>query len=232
MPINMPAPHPTKGLQCGKCKWFYVGYRGKTCQLSREVKTDTPACVEFLPFKTNSFSLVEGDKYIREIEATAKVFSESFIAQIQKELDDYHLFDVGSLSPTSYLDESGMAGLSHKFEVCQAYLDRVLHIRNTLMEKQIDLQGLMKDVQAYCLAYFTEQVRALKNDTERGAFYRHAVPALNQALDRLEGLVNKADRTYTNLKDTHFNLARCQDSALAIWNSRVQQLDATKRSRI
>jgi hypothetical protein len=231
-PINMPPPHADVRLTCDGCRWFRTGFKGQNCRKTRQVETTTHACMEFIPYRPGVFDSIQSDKYVRDLEKTLEVFTDQFLKSVSKEVDQYVVVGTAPRDPESYLTDEQMAGLAHRFQVCQSYLDRVLDLRNTLSEKRGEMQSLAKDAQAYLFGAYTETIRGLKNDIERMAFYRHATPALYGAIDKLETVLEKLDRAYQNLKDTHFNLARTQDAALAVWNARIQTIDSQRRSRV
>jgi len=231
MPVNMPAAHQDLRLKCDGCRWFRTGFKGQNCRKTRQVEVTTQACIEFIPYRPGVFDSIQSDKYVRDLEKTLEVFTEEYLKKVSKEADQYMLVREPSKDPQSYMTDEQMAGLAHQFQLCQGYLDRVLDARNTLHEKMAEMQSLSKDAQAYLFGSYVETIRGLKNDSERLAFYRHATPALYGAIDRLESVLEKFERVYQNLKDTHFNMARTQDAALAVWESKIQQMDSTKRSR-
>lgn len=232
MPINMPQPHGDKRLKCGQCKWFYVGYRGKTCQKTREVLADTPSCIEFLAYANNPLYIIKSDKYISELEKTVELVAEEYLKNLVEEISGYHLFDKDDLDPRSYMAESEMLALSHKFETCQAYTDRIVEIKNDLRMRLSEFNSLMKDAQGYLFNSYMDHIRALKNDSERSAFYRNILPRLSAAIDKVERVLEKADLIHSNLKDTHYSMCRVQDGALEVWKSRIQNMVSTTRSKI
>jgi hypothetical protein len=232
MPVNMPAPHGDTRLKCVGCRWFHQGYNGVTCRQTRQVDSDTRACIEFQAYRESPLDVIYRDKFIRGLEATAKVLTDAALKQLTNELKVYHLFDHKKLEPISYLTEEALGGLAHRFEICQAYMDRVSDLRSDLEEKRDEIQGLMKDSQAYLFTQYSEHVRSLKNDTERGAFYRTALPALTKALDKIETLLKRAELAHVNLKDTHYSMCRTQDAALKIWDLKVQNLVSSQRSKL
>jgi len=228
----MPQAHGDKRLKCGQCKWFYVGYRGKTCQKTRETQAETQACIEFLAYANNPLYIIKSDKYIGELERSIEVVSEEYLKKLEIELDGYHLFKLDDLDPRSYMAESEMLGLCHKFEICQAYTDRVVEIKNELGMKTAELKSLMADAQGYLFNSYMEHIRALKNDSERNAFYRNILPRLSATIDRIERVIEKAHLIHTNLKDTHYSMCKTQDGALEVWKSRLQGISASTRSKI
>lgn len=232
MPINMPQPNGDKRLKCGQCKWYYIGYRGKTCQKTREVQTDTQACIEFLAYANNPLYIIKSDKYINELERSIQSLAEEYLKKIEMELDTYHLFKVDDLDARSYMAESEMLQLSHQFEICQAYTDRVVEIKVELGARNAEFQSLMKDAQGYLFTSYTDHVRTLKNDSERVAFYRNILPRLSASIDRLESVLERAALIHTNLKDTHYSLCRTQDGALEIWKSRIQGIVSNTRAKV
>jgi hypothetical protein len=233
-PINMPAPNPDKRLNCGSCKWLYAGHEGKTCAVLRQVEAATPACIEWSKYMPSPFHAIEQDKYIKQLEASMVALSESFLKQKSKELDGYKLYkkeEFNDKDPRSYISDDTMLLLSHRFELCQAYMERVVELRNELGETLGSLKSLRKDANAYLFSQYNEQIRSLKNDSERDTFARNAFPKLARAIDQIETVIEKAILISTNLKDTHFSMARAQDGAIAIWNTKLQSMDSGRRSK-
>ena len=233
MAKNMPSTHGDKRLRCGQCKWFFIGFEGNNCQRTREVLADNQACIEFQPYRDSFFSLIERDKYIRELERSIKTTYDPFLKTISEEIKTYHLYllEEKDRSPGNYLLEENILELSHRFEVCQAYTDRVVEIKNLLVDRISEIQGLLKDAQGYVFAQYPEQTKALKNDSERGAFYRHILPVLTKIVEKLESLQVKVDNIHTNLKDTHFAMSKTQDGVLQVWEERTRNLVSRQRAQ-
>lgn len=228
----MPLAHQDASLKCSFCKWFHIGYEGKTCRITREVTQDTRACIEFQHFKTSPYDVLIKDKFLREMERSIQVFSEEYLKELGKELMSYKMSTGGKVTSLGDLaSEEKLMELAHKFEVCQAYTDRVVEIKCQLNDKSVELQSFAKDAQSYIFSHYTEQVRGLKNETERNMFFRNATPNLFKAIETLDSLQTKANTIHTNLKDTHFSLCQTQDACKEIWKSKIQSLDAGQRSR-
>jgi hypothetical protein len=229
----MPASHQDKRLNCGGCKWLYTGFEGKTCAIKRLVNKTTPACIEYSIYRPSPFLTIEQDKWVREMEVSMQTLDEKFLKAKSKEMDEYKLYKAFSdKDPRSYMDDDTMLLLSHRFELCQSYQERVLDLVNELRDMKSTLWELRKNSCAYLLSNYTEQVRSLKNDSERDAFYTSAMPKLMKAIDRLDRVIEKGESVQGNLKDAHFAMQRTQDGALAIYNARISSLVTSKRSQL
>jgi 5'(3')-deoxyribonucleotidase len=228
---NMPSP---KGgpAKCGQCKWYLYPIRGKTCIDSREVLIDTPACIEFQPKHQRPYETLESDRFVKDIEASIEVYTKEYLGKISKEIKEYHLFDHTKLDPRSYMAESEMLELANRFERCQAYTDRVVELKNDLREQKGKIVSLLKDTQGYLFSHYTDVMRSLKNDTERGMFQRSIMPQISTALDRLDSTLDKLDLIHANLKDTHFSMKETSEAARVIWNTKAQSMSAGKLSRL
>lgn len=110
-------------------------------------------------------------------------------------------------------------------------MERVLDIKSELFLKRVELRSLVKEAQSYLMAHHQEHFRSLKNETEREAFMRIALPFLMQCVERIEAIEEICVDVAANLKQTHFNLARTQDGALELWRSKIQLQDVMKRSQ-
>ena len=231
--LNMPAPHSDKRLKCETCKWMYAGFEGRTCRQLRQVELATPACIEYQKYQATPFSLVEQDKWIREMEMSIQKFTEDFLANKEKEIETYRMYeDFDAKDPRSYMSEETMLHLCHRFEVCQAYMERVVDLKNELGRTKAQLTTLLKDSSAYLFTQYTEQLRSLKNESERSNFYRNAMPSLSKAIDQIDSVLEQATLVQVNLKDTYFSMRQTQEGAMEIWKSRVQGLDIAKRSQL
>jgi hypothetical protein len=212
---------------------MYVGYEGKTCRQLRQVELSTPACIEYQIYRATPFLAVEQDKWIKEMEASIEVFSKDYLKGKERELETYLMYeDFDEKDPRSYMSEETMLHLCHRFEVCQNYMERVMELKNELGSKKAQLLSLQKDASAYLFTQYTEQLRALKNESERSNFYRNAMPKLSRALDEIEAVLEQVVSLQTNLKDTYFSMRQTQEGALEIWKSRVQSLDIAKRAHL
>ena len=231
MPINMPSPHGDKSLKCQKCQWFHKGFDGKTCRQKREVLADTQACVEFKPFQGTPYDILAQDKFLLDLQMSLKVFTDVKLKAYNDELTSYRMSSGGKADKMELATEEGMMNLAHKFEVCQAYTDRVVEIKASLYEKDAEIQSFAKDAQAYLFANYTEQTRGLKNEVERQAFYRNSLPWLYKALEKLDITIKKADLIHSNLKDCHFSMSQTQNGAIEVWKSKVQSLVSGQRSK-
>lgn len=230
--INMPANHGDHRLKCGTCKWFVQGVGGKTCQQTRLAEIDTRACIEYQPYRASAFDQIDKDKFVVEMRKTLLVWTEQTIKKYAAEIKSYRLMkdDVSLSDPMSYIEDGKLAELGHRFEICQTYLDRLLDLRYEVIDKNSELQSLAKDIQAYLITNYKEYFQSLKNDTERSAFFRACTPELSHALEAMDGLQNKSEMCYQNLKDTHFNLARKQDAILKLWDAKVNSVATRTRS--
>jgi hypothetical protein len=235
MPVNMPLAHEDKRLRCVQCKWYYVGFEGNTCRKTREVVADTQACIEFLPYKPGAFESIHKDKFLRELESSAQAFTDEFLKSQSKELNQYSkIYNKEKDIPTDPMDklsDERMMAQSVKFDMCATYMERVLEIKHTLLEKSTTLQSLMKDAQAYLISSYPDQIHTLKNDTERQAFNRMALPHLSKAIDKLEAVLTKTGNIYDNLKNIHFALKESQAGSLEVWKHRKTVLGGMKGAK-
>ena len=231
MPINMPATHQDRNLKCIHCKWFHIGFEGKTCRVTRQVEGETQACIEFQHFRASPYDVLTKDKFLREMERNIQIFSDEYLETISQELGQYKLSKGTKLDFGQMASEEKLIELAQKFETCQAYTDRVIEIKNQLNQKGMELQRYMKDAQGYIFSHFTEQARGLKNEAERGMFYRNAMPSLFHAIEKLDTVVQKAQTIHQNLKDQHFSMCQTQDACTEVWKARVQSLVSGQRSQ-
>lgn len=230
---NMPAPHGDASKRCGQCQWFVQGFEGKTCQVLRNVSTDTRACIEFQPFKQSPFSIIEKDKFLIEMRKTMLVWTEESLKDYDRKVRSFKITskEAQLKDPMAYVDEAKLAELGCVFQTCQAYSEALLELRYNIMDKSEELQTYAKEVQAYLFSQYKEHVGGLKNDSERAAFYRAAAPELFRALDKMEALKKKAELAHENLKSTHFALGRKQDAILELWKAKIASLSSDSRSR-
>lgn len=226
-PINMPAPNGDARFKCGTCKWFSVGFKGKTCQQTRLVIGDTRACIEYQPHKSSPFTQIEKDKYLVEMRKTMLVWTEQTIKQYDQDIRSYKLLSKKTphKDAMSYVDEAELAALGQMFEECQASQERLLELRFNINDKCQELQSFSKDVQAYLFSQYQETVQVLKNESERGAFFRAAAPELFMAVDKMEGLKTKIELVHESLKNTHWALRGKLDAVLELWKARVSSLN-------
>jgi hypothetical protein len=230
-PINMPASHANPEYKCGLCQWFHVGFEGKTCQKTRKVQSDTRACIEFQQYKNTHYGMLSKDKFLKDMTATLTVYSKEKLDKDLAELAQYRLFKTPDIEFRDLATEENMILLAHSFEVCQAYTDRVLEIKQELSLKRAELDGFINDSQAYIFSQYSEMVRTLKNETERNLFFRFALPAVFRASEKLDTVLNRAEGTLNNLKQTHFSLCQMQDGAKEVYKARIQSLVAGTRSK-
>lgn len=222
-PVNMPQANGDPRLKCGGCRWFVQGFQGKTCVHTRQVNSETRACIEFQPYKPSTFTAIEKDKFLIEMRKTMLVWTEDTIKNYDKDIRSYKIVvnDVTLKDPMDYVDEAKLAELSQKFHLTQIFLERLLELRFNIMDKCTELQSFTKEVQAYLFSEYRDHVQALKNESERNAFYRAAAPELFRAVDKMDNLQAKVDAAYQNLKDAHYNLKQKQDGVLAVWEARI-----------
>ena len=232
MPINLPAPHQDKRLKCDTCKWMYLGFEGKTCRQLREVELTTSACIEYQPYRPTPFTIVEQDKWIRGMEISIQTFKKEFLDEKEREIETYRMYeDFDDKDPRSYMSDETMLYLCHRFEVCQTYMERIMEMKNELGRKKGELAILYKEASAYLFVQYSEQLRTLKNESERSNFYRNAMPRLSRIIDEIDIVIEQATALQTNLKDTYFSMRQTQEGAMEIWKARVQSLDTSKRSK-
>jgi hypothetical protein len=230
-PINMPAFHANSDYKCGLCKWFHIGFEGKTCQKTRKVMADTRACIEFQLYKNSPLEPLARDKFLREMEKTLTVYSKEKLDTYLEELASYRLFKTPDIEYRDLATEENLLMLAYSFQQCQAYTDRVLEIKQDLEVKRGELNGFLQDAQAYLFSQYAEQVRGLKNETERGMFFRYAMPAVFRATEKLDAVLNRAEGVMNNLKQSHFSLCQMQDGAKEVYKSRLQSLVSGTRAK-
>jgi hypothetical protein len=229
---KMPPAHQNPQYKCGQCRWLYVGYDGVTCQQKRGVTLQTQACIEFDPYRPSTFDKVCRDKLLVELQKRVAVPKEEYIQKIADELKTFKI----SMKPKShdfsqYTVVKDLLVISHNFEKCSSYMDRVVEIRSELMTYQDGLAAIMKEAQGYIFSNYTDQLRALKNDSERGAFYQGVLPTLFKAIDQIDGLVRKTELVQANLTNQHFSLKEMQAGVMKVWDYRMNSLDSRKLSR-
>ena len=231
-PINMPPNHGDASKKCGSCQWFCLGFEGKTCQQLRQVVETTRACIEYQPFRQSPFSIIEKDKFLVEMRKTILIWTQTTITQYDREIKQFKITskDTQLKDPMAYVEEGRLAELSCKFETCNTYQERLLDMRFSIMDKCEELEQYAKDVQAYLFNQYKEYVTNLKNEGERGAFYRAAAPELFKALDKMQTLKEKAEMAQDQLKNAHFALSRKQEAVLELWRARVNSVAAHNRT--
>lgn len=227
--MSMPAPHPNKDFKCGQCRWFYIGFENRTCIQVRGVQQMTQACMEYEPYRPGAFDRVQRDKYIVGIEGQVVALSAEYAKQVATEIKSYKISTTTKITINDFGNERELLEIINKFERNQAYSERLVEIREELYDKLGKLNGFMKEAQAYLLTTYREQISSLKNEGERGAFYKNALPRLFDAIDEVDSLVKKVDRLLQSLKDTHFSLCQIQDGVKRIWEFRIQGLATTNR---
>lgn len=230
-PVNMPAQHANPEYKCAHCKWFHVGFDGKTCQKTRKVMSDTRACIEFQMYKGSHLEPLFKDKFLREMEKNLTVYSKEKLDKDLTELATYRMFKKPDIDHRDLATEDNLLKLANAFEQCQAYTDRVLEIKQELELKRSELEGFSNDAQAYIFSQYSEQVRGLKNETERNMFFRYAMPAVFRATEKLDTVLNRAEGVMSNLKQTHFALCQMQDGAKEVYKARIQSMVSGNRSK-
>lgn len=232
--VNMPAQHGDAKLKCGQCRWFVQGFNGRTCQVTRKVVPETRACIEFQPYKQSPFEAFQKDKFLIEMRKTLLVWTEETVKKYSNEIKTYRLLKEEKVlkDPMSYVEEAKLAELGQRFETVQIYAERLLDLRYEIMDKKNELNSFSKEVQAYLFTEYRDLVQSLKNDSERGSFYRHVCPELYRAVDHMDTLHDKAELAYQALKDCHFALTRKQEAVLELWKSRIasQQVRSSGKS--
>lgn len=228
---QMPPPNLQQNLVCGQCRWFYIGHNQRTCQKTRGVQQATRACIEFDPYKPSPYEKIIRDKYLVGLQQNIPDVPEHYIDQITKEIKKYRITASPKVDYCEFVEEKDMLRLVHSFEKCQAYMDRLVELRLELIEKQTTLQKLVKDAQSYLLMTYPEQIRGMKNESERGAFFHGVMPGLMGTVDKVQTLLNKVEILQSNLKDAHFSLRETQAGAKAVWDYRAMTLSTTNRSR-
>lgn len=234
MPINMPASGGNPNITCGACKWFHKSYKGSTCVKTREVEHRTIACVEFTKHSVSSSAseTLSKDKYLQDIEGACSVFSEQALKAIKKELNEYKLTEHFRHVPRADTNlQENLQGIATGFDLLVGYLERVCEIRGAIADKLSELNQMAKDAQSYLLTDYPEMFRTLKNESERNAFVRAAIPALSTAIDQTYTAFERADEVYKLLKDSHFNLARAQEVRLELWKSETMMRQAMNLSK-
>jgi hypothetical protein len=183
-------------------------------------------------FRKSPFAVIEKDKFLIEMRKTMMVWTKDTIDKYDKEIRGYKILskETQLKDPMAYIEEDKLAELAMKFEVCQAMSERLLDIRYNIMDKCDELQSFAKDVQAYLLNQYRDHVQSLKNESERGAFFRASAPELFRALDKMQLLQGKVELAQDNLKSTHFALSRKQDAVLELWKSRISSAATKVRS--
>lgn len=220
---KMPALHQNNSYKCGMCRWLYVGYEGVTCQQKRDVGIQSQACIEFEPYKPSPFDKVVRDKLLVELQSRAAVIKAETLKPMLDELKTYKVSAKAKFGDFSqYTDEADLLDIVNRLEKCQSFMDRVVDIRLDMQEKLNTLLLLMKEAQSYIFATYPEQVRNLKNDSERGAFYQGVLPDIFRSIDLIQGVVSKAESLEANLKNTHFSLKEMLAGVQSVWNYRLQ----------
>ncbi len=225
----MPAQHVNAQFHCGQCRWFVTGYNGVTCEHKRGVARETRACIEFDPYRPGPFDKILHDKYLRGLQQDVKVYTEEYLLKLGAELKQYRIHKDTSPAYREYGTEVEVLELAQRIETCQAYMDRVLDMQLQMQEKQDELEAMVKKAQSYIFSNYSEQIRNLKNDGERGAFYHATAPFLFEAVDKTESLLKRIEIVQGNLKTSHFSLREVQNAVKLVWESRIST-NATRSS--
>lgn len=226
-----PANHMDSRIKCGSCKWFHVGYSGMTCVRTRGVQGEDQACLEFENYKPSPFDVLMKDKYLRGIVSKAKAYTDEHLKRKLEEMKQFRIFkaDHRESAAFDYASEEKLASLAKTFETISSYQEKILDIQDELRESLDVLQSQMKDVQAYLLSHYQEMFKNMKNEAERSAMLRVAVPEIFTAIDKTEGVYSRATSTYNYLKDLHFSTTATQSSAHKIWEYRVMFMAGRNR---
>jgi hypothetical protein len=232
MPVNLPRPLGDPKIKCIHCRWYHVGFEGNTCQKTRQVQADTPACIEYQAYRESPIAIIVRDKYLRDLEKSLQGFTSEYLKQVKVELKTYRLFKDRAKTSRDYLSQETMMEMAHQFEVLQGYIERVAEIKHDLIDTFVELQKAAKDAQSYLFTNYTETLRGLKNEAERGAYFRAGAPTLSKALESTEAVISMATEVYQCLKDAHFNMTRTQELALQLWASQGMSIANNRRSQI
>lgn len=151
------------------------------------------------------------------------VWTEDTIKKYDRDIRAYKMLSKKTphADPMVYVEERALAELGQMFEECQAAQERLLDLRFNINDKCQELQSFSKEVQAYLFSQYQETVQVLKNESERGAFFRAAAPELFMAVDKMEGLKTKIELTHESLKNTHWALRGKLDAVLELWKAKV-----------
>lgn len=219
MPKNMPERHleaDAKKLVCGSCKWFRSGYKGITCQKTREVELETPACVEYVTITNDPFMVFARDKYLLDIRKEIRDNSRiELYKKFRTEVSGY-LLDIDGLNLALGSHQSSVA-LQEALKKIVSYRYRVSEIYTSMSEFKADIEAMSEKVYVWLVSNY-EEIRDLKNEKLRHMAVQRSVPELveltheiNKTVDiakYIDGKLDKNDSTIQamlrSVNSTHF----------------------------
>lgn len=193
MPKNMPETHPeatSKKLVCGSCVWYRAGYKGITCQKTREVELETPACVEYQATKSDPFMLYARDKYILAIRAELRESSRlDLYEKMRKEVSSY-LVDIDNINLGIGQHQNALA-LQTALQKIVGFRYRVSEVFTMMSDVQSDLDAMMEKTYTWLVSNYPE-IRDLKNEKLKQTVVQRCVPELFDVINEVNKTVNVA----------------------------------------
>jgi hypothetical protein len=183
LPIHLDAEKMR--LVCGSCSWFSVGYKGITCQKTRKVLLDTPACVEYKAGVKDPWAIFKADKYLIELRKDlmsvleTKVF-DTYVTEITKY--NVHL---NELNFALGQHQSSFA-LQKALQTLVGYRYRVSEIFTTVITYKKDLEKFIEKTYIWLASTYPE-VREAKNEKAKQVALYRAIPELIE----IENLIEK-----------------------------------------
>lgn len=194
-------------LVCGSCRWFSVGYKGITCQKTRKVVIDTPACVEYQEGIKDPWAIFRNDKYLHAMrEDMVKVLETKSFEGYITELSTYIVkiekldFALGQHQSAYHLQ----VGL----QTVVGYRARVSEIFTTIIGYNKELEKFKEKAYVWLSSTYSE-VREAKNEKAKEVALYRAIPELmelekiiEKTLDiakYVDGKLDKNDMTIGNM---------------------------------
>ncbi len=171
-------------LVCGSCAWFSVGYKGITCQKTRKVILDTPACVEYKEGVKDPWAIFRTDKYLMELrkDLITVVEGKSFEGYIG-EITRYNV-NLNELDFNLGQHQSSLA-LQRALQTLVGYRYRVSEIFTTVLTYKKDLEKFKEKTYIWLSSTYPE-VREAKNEKAKEVALYRALPELLEVENLIE----------------------------------------------
>lgn len=172
--------HPeaySKFITCGSCQWFNVGYKGITCQKTRKVLVDTPACIEYRAGVKDPWTIFRGDKYLIELrkDLSQMISDNGVFNNYIVELANYNV-KIEDLDLNLGQHQSALA-LQKALQTVVGFRFRVSEIYTQTLDYKRDMARFQEKIYIWLSSTYPE-VRELKNEKAKQVALSRAVPEL------------------------------------------------------
>lgn len=214
-----PKDHPeakNKGLKCGRCQFFRIGFKGQNCSVERNVDVDDIACYEYSPVLQDPYSNIANDRYVIQLRRT--LLGERFSFDEPKLVEELksHIFNSGYVNQKMGT-HADLGTLDNALRSIAVSRNRVSHIYTMLLDLKYDLEEINKHANMWIFSKY-EEIRNLKNEAARKNAFMRILPESIDIANKLEKLVDISKYVDDKLTTNEFTVKAILNSSERLWS--------------